>query len=489
MRTSAFVSWPSAPLTRRLVLDALAKSQEQIDFVDTLGNCEYDRLIQWSTYDEIDHDLTNTHRGSVLASNYTFRKALIRKHYLSHSIHVYLTKFPRSILQMASPLTYDVDMTFADELDEKWADELYDLGQFLEDDPQRWWILKPFVSFVHLYSAHINEISASGMADRGMGIRLFNTKEALQQIFEEFELSDSEDGDYEDETSGVSKTAVITSRLRHFVIQEYILSPLLFDPNETPLDGKQVSPQPKLQGHKVSFAMFHLRAYCVASGALQLYLYDHILALFCSVPYRRPNSLASDGEEPYTMGLEAHLTNTSLQMARGEEGVRLFDELVGCQILGEDGEALGLFTGDSRKNIIHQMTEVLSETFRAALQTPVHFQPLENAFELYGVDFLVEHTPSTASFQVKILEINAEPAIELTGPRLTWILEGLFDSIANVCVEPFIKRKHVSEIHGIWGVQEVLYDLIWGTLSINIAVYNAKTLATGPMTFYCDTAE
>ena len=65
---------------------------------------------------------------------------------------------------------------------------------------------------------------------------------------------------------------------------------------------------------------------------------------------------------------------------------------------------------------------------------------MANAFELYGVDFLVEHTSSSPlQFQAKLLEINAEPAIELTGSRLTWILEDLFKAIAHVCVEPFLR--------------------------------------------------
>lgn len=63
---------------------------------------------------------------------------------------------------------------------------------------------------------------------------------------------------------------------------------------------------------------------------------------------------------------------------------------------------------------------------------------MPNAFELFGVDFLVSHEPDD-TFQVKLLELNAEPAIELTGPRLTWILEDLFKSIAKVIVEPFAK--------------------------------------------------
>jgi hypothetical protein len=222
MTTTTLVSWPSAPLTRCLVLDALGKLEENIIVIDSLNSYNNDRLIQWSTYDDIDHELTNVRRDSVLASSYTFRKALIRKHYLAHSIHVYLTKFPNSILRTASPRTYNLDLAFADELDEKWVDDLYELSDFLENEPRYWWILKPCV--VSLYGQQSSQIlnwsSDSGMADRGMGIRLFNTKEALQQIFEEFELSDSEEeGHSEDESSGASSTVVVTSQLRHFVIQ------------------------------------------------------------------------------------------------------------------------------------------------------------------------------------------------------------------------------------------------------------------------------
>jgi hypothetical protein len=56
----------------------------------------------------------------------------------------------------------------------------------------------------------------SGMADRGMGIRLFNSKNQLQRIFEGFESDD----DGEDEgNAGASNTAVVISQLRHFVVQ------------------------------------------------------------------------------------------------------------------------------------------------------------------------------------------------------------------------------------------------------------------------------
>lgn len=145
MSATAFVSWPSAPLTRNLVLNALAQLPETIHVAHALAGEPPHRLVQWSTYDDMDHELTNTRRDSVLASSYTYRKALIRKHYLAHSIHSYLTKNPSSLLKSASPRTFDIDVAFADELDEKWADELYELGGLLDNDPQMWWILKPFV--------------------------------------------------------------------------------------------------------------------------------------------------------------------------------------------------------------------------------------------------------------------------------------------------------------------------------------------------------
>lgn len=53
------------------------------------------------------------------------------------------------------------------------------------------------------------------MADRGMGIRLFNSKDTLQLIFDEFE------GDSEDEVDGEDSnpTSIVTSQLRHFIVQ------------------------------------------------------------------------------------------------------------------------------------------------------------------------------------------------------------------------------------------------------------------------------
>ena len=205
----AFVSWPSAPLTESLVRNALLSlvTVDSASIHSSLVRSPDSKLIQWSSYDEIDHGLIHSDHPTVLSSAYVIRKALIRKHFLSRCIHAYLTKHPGSVLHTAVPQTWDIDIAFADDLDDLWADELWDLSVILDRPPEtdhdRWWILKP------------------GMADRGMGIRVFNSKETLRRILEDFDDSCSdEDGDGDaavDET--VWNTSVAISQLRHFVIQ------------------------------------------------------------------------------------------------------------------------------------------------------------------------------------------------------------------------------------------------------------------------------
>jgi hypothetical protein len=102
------------------------------------------------------------------------------------------------------------------------------------------------------------------MADRGMGIRIFHTKDELLSIFEEFDGEGLDDDGQESTENG--GTAVVISQLRHFVIQvkdfcfskmimlnvfllqEYVMNPLLLDPIQA-LDKKRTIA--KLSGHKV----------------------------------------------------------------------------------------------------------------------------------------------------------------------------------------------------------------------------------------------
>ncbi|KAH0127536.1 hypothetical protein KCU67_g17309, partial [Aureobasidium melanogenum] len=59
-------------------------------------------------------------------------------------------------------------------------------------------------------------------------------------------------------------------------------------------------------------------------------------------------------------------------------------------------------------------------------------QPLPNAFELFGVDFMLdaEGTPY-------LLEINAFPDFAQTGDDLNSIVQGLFEEVVDVAIKPF----------------------------------------------------
>lgn len=119
----------------------------------------------------------------------------------------------------------------------------------------------------------------------------------------------------------------------------------------------------------------------------------------------------------------------------------------------------------SRKGAGGAFRDILSEAFGAALENPIHFQvipffflathgsvmlrqlniqPLPNAFKLLAADFAV--ACENSKLQPYPLEINPEPAIELTGPRLTWILEDLFKRIARVVVGSYPETGKPSEM-------------------------------------------
>jgi len=109
-------------------------------------------------------------------------------------------------------------------------------------------------------------------------------------------------------------------------------------------------------------------------------MHPRVLALFSAAPYSPP--IAEETPERgdhISIDLTPHLTNTSLQRHRGE-GVRLLDELVGCPILSHSGSSQNAFDSQLRLTagdiavLKDQMADVLSETFKAALENPVHFQ-------------------------------------------------------------------------------------------------------------------
>ena len=353
--------------------------------------------LQFLPYELIDFEHVLLHPNTSLTSAYIIRKALIRKNYLSSLILHWVAKHPSSCLKHHVKTTEAFEVDYAEFLDDALVDcwdlkESWARSQHKTDEQREWWILKP------------------GMSDKGQGIKLFSSAEELQEIFDtwEEESPDSdeelEDGSNDDaDVSADSKNDdfIMTSHLRHFVVQRYIHPPLIFYTRK-----------------------FHVRAYVLCVGSMRVYVSREMLALFASHPYAAPWE-----DAPTT----SYLTNTCLQDATtSEANVKRFWDLPSVADSKEDATP----RYDWKESVFHQICKVIGETFRAAALTAVtDFQPIPNAFEIFGVDFLID-----ADEKAWLLEFNAFPDFRQTGDMLRdTVIGNLMKGVVNLAIAGFFK--------------------------------------------------
>lgn len=352
------------------------------------------KVFEYAEYDDLEFDrLMSDH--DYLACSYIYRKALIRKHYLSNVINVYSVKNPDSILKFSFPDSFNIEVDYAEFLDDA-LDEAYELRDEIEAGTKTW-ILKP------------------SMSDRAQGIRIFNSLAGLQEIFDSYEEENEDDEN--DLDNGDGKNGIITSQLRHFIVQEYISRPLLL---------------PEYDNKK-----FHIRTYVLAAGALKVYVYRDMLALFAESTYMPPG-----GDD--VIDLAGQLTNTCIQDEETKQvSVQAFWELRGLY-------------GDRKESIFQKICNITQDLFKAAVSVDrINFQPLPNAFEFYGLDFLVD-----SDGHVFVLEVNCYPDFKQTGEDLQQIVQGLFECAVKVAVNPHfggslleddkLEKVFDKELRGKW---------------------------------------
>lgn len=360
-------------------------------------------FLQVGAYESLPFEEAISYPTSTLINAYIIRKALIRKHYLSTTAYNWIAKNPTSILKTNVKPACDFELDYAEFLDEALVEawelqESFQKNEGKEPEDREWWILKP------------------GMSDRGEGIRLFSTETELQSIFEEWEADapdsesenddsesaekENEDGDKEEKDDG---DYIVTSHLRHFIAQPYIHPPLLLS-----------TPQP---------SKFHIRTYVLASGSLSIHVYRPMLALFASAPYTPPWTSPSL--------LSPHLTNTCLQSPTSLPPVKAFWSLQGI-------------TEEMKEDIWKQICSITGEIFEAAARgMMVHFQTMPNAFEVFGVDFLVD-----GEGRAWLLEVNAFPDFRQTGNELRGLVGGLWEEVVGRVVGGFFGIEGEGEKEG-----------------------------------------
>lgn len=362
------------------------------------------KVLQIVPYESIDFELAAGNSSTCLINSYMIRKALIRKHYLSTTVDHWVAKNPASPLKTHVKRSESFEVDYAEFLDDALV-EAFDLRESMdrnaqvdEDEPSKkeWWILKP------------------GMSDGGQGIRLFSTMEELQDIFDGWE-ADRPDSDEEDAVDRTTSDAqgqgdyITTSHLRHFVAQPYIHPPLLLSDTDN--------------------RKFHIRTYVLCTGSLNVHVYRHMLALFAAKPYTAPWEAPGD--------IESFLTNTCLQDSPNETSIRRFWSLP--------------LPDEQLSRIFEQICNVTGEIFEAAARAmPVHFQTLPNAFEVFGLDFMVD-----GSGETWLLEVNAFPDFKQTGGDLSDIVEGFWRAVMKRAVARFFGVEVEDRDDAMVSVREI----------------------------------
>lgn len=339
----------------------------------------YLRVFHYCEYEDIDLDLVTEYGSQYFIPSFIYRKGLIRKHYLANLVHQYVAKNPSLILKRALPETFQLELDYAEFLDDS-LDESYELRQAIEQG-NKTWILKP------------------SMSDKGQGIRLFKNIDQLQAIFDSFEEEQENDALSNTQLDDSDDRGVIISQLRHFIIQEYKDKPLLLSHYEN--------------------RKFHLRTYVVCSGSLKVFLFKDILTLFAETSYRSPEESSSAG-----IDMDGHLTNTCLQDTDSALVVPFWNL--------KDRS----FSHDDKHRVFSEIKQITSELFNAAVSVDkMNFQPLRNAIEIYGIDYLVNDDLS-----VSLLEVNAYPDFKQTGSDLKNKIYDLFQSTMSQAIAPLLQN-------------------------------------------------
>ncbi|KAI7859272.1 tubulin-tyrosine ligase family-domain-containing protein [Circinella umbellata] len=381
------------PYTRNAVVKALQHSKLEWDIIQDIpeDNSEIDLIsatppiaLQWLEYELINWSLLAAKEETTMANAYCIRKGLIRKAQFSYNVSKYLSKNPESILKQAIPETWQFELDHIDYIDEA-LNEVFEVERDLKENED-----KSEEEMKHVF------IIKPSMANKAAGIHVFDSLDQLCSIFEEPESDDEE----EDDELYVNEDQEDLTQVREWVIQRYISNPLL-----------------------VNNRKFHIRAYVLAVSNIQVYLYRDMLALFALRPYDL-NNLA----DPL-----AHISNTCIQTDEADfdedQSVRSFWELNKFGIKDQDLE-----------HMFEQMRDILKDVFDACTSEMTTFQAIPNAFELFGVDFLVD-----ADNKVYFLETNAFPDFKQTGSKLQHIIQELFDATVETAIEPFFGDRPLKQ--------------------------------------------
>ena len=99
--------------------------------------------------------------------------------------------------------------------------------------------------------------------------------------------------------------------------------------------------------------------------------------------------------------------------------------------------------------IFDQIKNCVSELFKCFVCEPTVFQPLPNAFEIYGLDFLVDENHNCL-----FLEANSFPDFKQTGDNLNDLIDCLFYQTISVASDNYFNIPSVCDANKLTLVLE-----------------------------------
>jgi tubulin---tyrosine ligase len=359
----------------------------------------------WLEYEDLDFEKLIKCEKKLLFNSYCIRKGLIRKAQLAYYLKKYIAKKPNSQLVKYLPETYVFELDYLDYLDEA-LNECYEVEASLNENEK-------IKSSMEENKKTKKFILKSSMTNKGAEMLIFDSRVQLENFFKK-RIEQSEDESID---------------LREWVIQEYIQNPL--------------------QLNAYNKRKFHIRVYVLAVGSLKVYVYDDMLALFSLSSYENQNKI----EDNEKLDMKSHITNTCVQLADlnlGSDGTKKaeYDAVKRFWSLNfdESNEEKNL----QKKNIIFdQIKNCVSELFKCFLCEPTVFQPLPNAFEIYGLDFLVDE-----NYNCLFLEANAFPDFKQTGDNLNDLIDCLFYQTISIASDSYFNIPSVCDVNKLTLVLE-----------------------------------